>query len=63
MAVGQGALVYLSPSVFRFVHFQGEPMSDNTNKYNDGGADAIAAVAIVSIVVFSLYLWLAGMPH
>lgn len=29
---------------------------------SDGSADAIAAVAIVSIVVFSLYLWLAGMP-
>ena len=29
---------------------------------NDGAADAIAAVAIVSIVVFSLYLWLSGMP-
>ena len=29
---------------------------------NDGTADAIAAVAIVSIVVFSLYLWLSGMP-
>jgi hypothetical protein len=42
---------------------QGETMSENTNKYNDGGADAIAAVAIVSIVVVSLYLWLSGMPH
>ena len=29
---------------------------------NDGTADAIAAVAIVSIVVFSVYLWLSGMP-
>jgi hypothetical protein len=29
---------------------------------NDGTADAIATVAIVSIVVFSLYLWLSGMP-
>ncbi len=29
---------------------------------NDGTADAVAAVAIVSIVVFSLYLWLSGMP-
>lgn len=28
----------------------------------DGGADAIAATAIISIVVFSLYLWLSGMP-
>lgn len=30
--------------------------------HNDGGADAIAATAIISIVVFSLYLWLSGMP-
>jgi hypothetical protein len=29
---------------------------------NDGAADAVAAVAIVSIVVFSVYLWLSGMP-
>jgi hypothetical protein len=29
---------------------------------NDGTADAIAATAIVTIVVFSLYLWLSGMP-
>ena len=28
----------------------------------DGRADAIAATAIISVVVFSLYLWLAGMP-
>jgi len=29
---------------------------------NDGTADAIATVAIISIVIFSLYLWLSGMP-
>ena len=29
---------------------------------NDGAADAIAATAIVTLVVFSLYLWLSGMP-
>jgi hypothetical protein len=29
---------------------------------NDGAADAIATVAIVSIVVFTVYLWLSGMP-
>lgn len=28
----------------------------------DGGADAIAATAIIGLVVFSLYLWLSGMP-
>lgn len=38
-------------------------MSDETNHYNDGGADAIAATAIIGIIVFSLYLWLSGMPH
>ncbi|WP_460588109.1 methionine synthase [Haliea atlantica] len=36
-------------------------MSDSPIK-NDGSADAIAATAIISIVVFSLYLWLSGMP-
>ena len=32
------------------------------SKLNDGTADDIAAVAIGSIVVFSVYLWLSGMP-
>ncbi len=32
-------------------------------QHSDGSADAIAATAIISIVVFGLYLWLAGMPH
>jgi|TARA_R100000005_G_scaffold26336_3_gene11715 membrane protein involved in colicin uptake len=36
-------------------------MSGSTN-HNDGMADAIAATAIISIVVFALYLWLAAMP-
>lgn len=36
-------------------------MSGSTNK-DDGAADAIAATAIISIVVVTLYLWLAGMP-
>jgi hypothetical protein len=28
----------------------------------DGAADSIAATAIISVIVFSLYLWLSGMP-
>ena len=28
----------------------------------DGSADAVAATAIISIVVFALYVWLSGMP-
>ncbi|GHD29694.1 hypothetical protein GCM10007053_10680 [Halioglobus pacificus] len=28
----------------------------------DGSADAIAATAVITIVVFTLYLWLSGMP-
>jgi hypothetical protein len=37
-------------------------MSGNANKLSDSQADAIAAVAIVSIIVASLYAWLSGMP-
>lgn len=36
-------------------------MSDS-QRDDDGAADAIAATAIISLVVFSLYLWLSGMP-
>lgn len=28
----------------------------------DGVADSIAATAIISIVIVTLYLWLSGMP-
>lgn len=28
----------------------------------DGAADAIAATAVITLVVFTLYLWLSGMP-
>jgi len=39
------------------------PMTDDINSDNsDGSADAIAATAVISIVVFGLYLWLSGMP-
>ena len=34
----------------------------NQERAADGHADAIAATAIISIVVFTLYLWLSGMP-
>jgi hypothetical protein len=38
-------------------------MTDDINSDNsDGSADAIAATAVISIVVFGLYLWLSGMP-
>lgn len=39
-------------------------MSDNLNdeRAADGVADSIAATAIISIVVLTMYLWLGGMP-
>ena len=39
-------------------------MSEESNQERraDGYADAIAATAIISVVVLSLYIWLAGMP-
>lgn len=39
-------------------------MSDQVNQERaaDGVADAIATTAIISIIVFGLYLWLSGMP-
>ena len=39
-------------------------MSDNTNveRESDGVADAVAVTAIIAVVVFTLYLWLSGMP-
>ncbi|WP_262500825.1 hypothetical protein [Pseudohalioglobus sediminis] len=37
-----------------------EQMQDHDN--GDGAADAIAATAVISLVVFTLYLWLSGMP-
>lgn len=39
-------------------------MSDDTNaeREADGAADAVAVTAIIAVVVFALYLWLAGMP-
>ncbi|MEM1113401.1 MAG: hypothetical protein AAGI11_15920 [Pseudomonadota bacterium] len=39
-------------------------MSDDLEPQDqsDGQADAIAATAIIGVIVFSLYLWLSGMP-
>lgn len=37
-------------------------MTDQPTPDKDGAADAIAAIAVVGIVIFALYLWLSGMP-
>jgi hypothetical protein len=39
-------------------------MSDNSEqqKNRDGMADAGATIAIIAIVVITLYVWLSGMP-
>ena len=39
-------------------------MSEDSNNHDagDGTADAIAATAIISLVILTLYLWLSGMP-
>jgi hypothetical protein len=37
-------------------------MSDQTDDQDDGVADSIAAVAIISVVILTLYIWLSGMP-
>lgn len=39
-------------------------MTDQTNSERDadGAADAIASVAIIAIVVTTMYIWLSGMP-
>ncbi len=39
-------------------------MSDKFNQERsaDGAADAIAVTAIIAIVVFTMYIWLSGMP-
>ncbi len=34
----------------------------NPEREGDGVADSIAATAIISVVVFAMYLWLSGMP-
>lgn len=34
----------------------------NTEREEDGQADAIAATAVISLVVLALYIWLSGMP-
>jgi hypothetical protein len=39
-------------------------MSDKLNQERnaDGVADSIAATTIIAIVVFTMYIWLSGMP-
>jgi hypothetical protein len=39
-------------------------MSDKLNQERnaDGVADSFAATAIIAIVVFTMYIWLSGMP-
>lgn len=36
--------------------------SNDQERAADGAADSVAATAIISVVVFTLYLWLSGMP-
>lgn len=39
-------------------------MSDTTSteRESDGVADSFAVIAIMGLVVFTMYLWLSGMP-
>lgn len=37
-------------------------MAQQNNGSRDGTADAIAATAIITIIVFGLTMWLGGMP-
>ena len=39
-------------------------MSDELNQERDGDgvADAIAATAVIGVIVFTMYIWLSGMP-
>ena len=38
-------------------------MSEDTNNDADNGtADAIAATAVISLVILTMYIWLSGMP-
>lgn len=39
-------------------------MSEDIGQEHDdnGAADSIAATAIISVVVLTLYIWLSGMP-
>jgi hypothetical protein len=39
-------------------------MSDemNNEREQDGVADAIAATAVISVIVLTMYVWLSGMP-
>ncbi len=37
-------------------------MANSTDRNTDSSADAIAATAIISVVVFTMFVWLSGMP-
>jgi len=34
----------------------------SSSNLSDGAADSIAATAVIAVVVFTLYIWLSGMP-
>ncbi len=34
----------------------------NNEREADGSADALAATAIISLIVLTMYIWLSGMP-
>ena len=34
----------------------------NQERKADGVADSIAATAVISVIVLTMYLWLSGMP-
>jgi hypothetical protein len=34
----------------------------NLEREEDGAADSIAATAIISLIVLTMYIWLSGMP-
>lgn len=36
--------------------------SEDLQYEEDSSADAIAVTAVIAIIVFSLYVWLSGMP-
>ena len=52
------ALHFLNKSI------TGVVMSEQSNqeKDTDGSADVIATLAIMAVVIYSVYFWLSGMP-
>ena len=41
---------------------ENEDIVMSKSNLSDGAADAIAATAIISVVILTMYLWLSGMP-